>query len=73
MNVVCAVAHSLSHDINKIRVSRSSTKRKRESNREINAQKIKDAFEGTSSLTIHWDGKLLKGLASAKKVEHLVV
>lgn len=71
--VLAATAQSLGHDPEKLTINRESIRQARRKNREVIAKEIKDAFTPGSSLTIHWDGKMLPALQSKEYVDRLAV
>jgi len=71
--VLAATAQSLGHDPKKLIINRESIRQARRKNREIIAKEIKDAFTPGSSLTIHWDGKMLPALQSKEYVDRLAI
>ena len=64
---------SLGHDIDELNISRSSIRRGRQTFLADQARFLKDNFQSSVSLVIHWDEKLLEDLTGNEQVERLPV
>src|SRR6218665_3325061 len=73
--VLAAAAHSLGHNVKDLHINRSSVHRERERYREEIGKNLKDQFKATptSSLVVHWDGRLLQDLTGKELVDRLPV
>ena len=71
--ILAATAHSLGQDPEKLIINRESIRQARRKNREIVAKEIKDTFTPGSSLTVHWDSKMLPALQSKESVDRLAI
>lgn len=57
----------------KVSFSKSTIKRNRETCRKNTATKIRDSFKPESFLTVHWDGKHMKGFTKSEKCNRLAI
>jgi hypothetical protein len=71
--VLAATAESLGHDIDELNISRSSIRRGRQTFRADQARFLKDNFQSSVSLVVHWDEKLLEDLTGNEQVDRLPV
>lgn len=71
--VLAATAHSLGQDPQNLAINRESIRQARRKTRETIAKEIKDSFTPGSSLTVHWDGKMLPALQSKESVDRLAI
>src|SRR6218665_3049139 len=74
-NVLAAAAQSLGHNVKDLNINRSSVHREHERYREEIGKNLKDQFKATptSSLVVHWDGKLLQDLTGKQLINRLPV
>jgi len=71
--VLSAAASSLGHDVQELSINRSNIRRSRINTRQRIAELIKEYFDPSIPLTVHWDGKLLPALTGTDKVDRLPV
>ena len=71
--VLSAAAASLGHDVQEFSINRSTIRRRRIETRQRIAELIKESFDPTIPLTVHWDGKLLPALTGTDKVDRLPI
>lgn len=71
--LLASTIHSLGHDPNLYNISKDSIRRRRNKNREIIASSLKSNFVSGNIQTIHWDGKMMTGGNSVKRVERLAI
>ena len=73
--IVYAVMESLGHDPNDFSISRSSIQRIRKRMRNDIAAKLKENFDAElfRNCTVHWDGKILEGLARTVREDRCAV
>ena len=71
--LLSTVAYECGVDIQQCSTSRESLRRARIENRHFAAKQIKENFNPTVPLTIHWDGKLLLDLNDRDHVHRLPV
>ncbi|KAL4718325.1 hypothetical protein ACJJTC_011720 [Scirpophaga incertulas] len=64
--VVTSTLKSAGCDPSEFNVNRSSIRRQRVKNRKAVAESLKSEFKPSSSLTIHWDGKLIEDITGHK-------
>ena len=60
MRIISATAQSLGHDLDDIALSSTTIWRKRKLEREKLAKQVKENFDPTGYLVVHWDGKRIK-------------
>ena len=73
MMIVFETSRALGHDPQVLALNRSTIRRKRQQYREAFALGIKEAFQPNTTLTVHWDGKLMPDLTGTEKVDRLPV
>lgn len=71
--VVTSTLKSAGCDPSEFNVNRSSIRRQRVKNRKAVAESLKSEFKPSSSLTIHWDGKLIEDITGHKTVDRLPI
>nr|XP_012144553.1 PREDICTED: LOW QUALITY PROTEIN: uncharacterized protein LOC105662954 [Megachile rotundata] len=75
VRVIMATAEALNHDLNELVINRSSIQRCRHRLRAERTIKLREAFEQNlpSTVTVHWDGKMLPSGINAENVERLPI
>lgn len=75
--ILSAVAHALGHDLDQLKLSRSSISRDRKASRQEIKNTLFEAFGTDSVLTIHWDGVRLPDTtgdsSNTQNVERLAI
>ena len=71
--VLAAAAKGLGQDIQELNISRSSIRRARHKFRKELATSLKQQFQPTVPLVVHWDGKLLSDITGKELVDRLPV
>ena len=73
MYVLSATASACGKDLDEVVLSRSTLQRKRIATRKNIADDIKQTFAPNTTLTVHWDSKLLKDIESNETVDRLAI
>jgi len=73
MMIVFETSRALGHDPQALALNRSTIQRQRQQHRKASAASIKEAFKPSTTLTVHWDGKLMHDLTGTGKVERLPI
>lgn len=71
--VLASTIKSLGCDVSQYNVSFSSIRRHRMNIRQQLAESLKDAFQPQTTLTIHWDGKMLEDITGHETVDRLPI
>jgi len=71
--VIAATVQSLGHNLDELNVSRSSIRRARASTRTQHFRNLKQQFQTSAALVVHWDGKLLPDLTGKTLIDRLPV
>lgn len=72
-HILAAAAKSFGHNPSDIVINRESIRQARRRHREDVAKEIQESFAPGTTLTVHWDGKMLPALTSNEKVDRLAV
>jgi len=73
MMIVFETSRALGQDPEGLALNRSTIRRLRQEHREATAAGIKESFKPTTTLTVHWDGKLMSNLTGKDKVDRLPI
>lgn len=71
--VVTSTLKSAGCDPSEFNVNKSSIRRQRVKNRKAVAESLKSEFKHNTSLTIHWDGKLIEDITGHETVDRLPI
>lgn len=73
MMIMFETSRALGQDPEALALNRSTIRRLRQKHREATAAGIMESFKPTTTLTVHWDGKLMSDLTGKDKVDRLPI
>lgn len=73
VHIIAATANAFGSDIEQIVLNRESIRKSRNLHRDQISENIINEFSPKCSLTVHWDGKMVRDLRLSKKIERLAV
>lgn len=71
--ILSAAAGAFGQSLKQTNINRSTIYRKREAVRTSTADKVRKSFDPSNVLTLHWDGKIVKGLTGITTVDRLAI